>query len=247
MVLLSALALSSKAENSLYSAVIQSDGTVKLVFNKEQCAFTASAFLDKEPQNPDSAVVCGVKGRVVQLLETRLGMDWNPILVMLTANGEGYLLNISEVIAYGDMNCGAVHGLKNVKALDIEKTGSMPNPQLPVAVLDNGDRVTFVGSDTYSGFYAIDGYDAVVHITRDFGIEIEDKEGNILAEGTWYESFAGSGMVVLTCELSDGSNMEVEMYGDFDPNPSFVFYPDKDVISLPFPSEEKLKSTGFYK
>lgn len=245
LVLLLGASHTARAQKQLYTATIQSDG-VKIDFDLEECGRYADSFLNHPARITRSAMVEGLGGRVVELLKTNIGPDWNPVLVMRTADGKVFLLNVREIMDTGDYVCGQVHGITNAKALKVVRSKGQLGTT-PAAVLADGKTCPLQGSQTDSGFYAIDGYDLVVHITSDYGINLLNKEGEPLASGTWHQSWAGSGMVVMSCTFGQG-NTEVEMYSDPNPtseglHPSFVIHKIDGLAPSSLPFGTKLRST----
>lgn len=235
----------AKAQQDLYTAKITPEGKVELTFDTAQCHTMAQAMLDRPSRAPrGAAIVQGTEGRVSELLRTSFGPDWNPALAMRTAEGRVYLLNIQEAISDGDMTCGLLHGIKGAKALRQRKPAAPGRPPLPEAQLAGGQWASFVGSDAESGYYAIDNHDIVLHITRDYGFAILRQKGEAfepIVKGTWYQSWAGSGMIVMTCSTTPGSGaMQIEMYGDDIEHPSFAMPDAPDSLALP---EGKLRAT----
>lgn len=237
------VALAATAQSDLYKAVIQKDGRVRLNFNRAVCDRMARAMFDQEPRNPTSAVVMGTSGRIVELLKTRFGPDWNPVLLMRNSAGRVFVLNVQEAVKDGDMTCGMVYGVSGARTLKEVKRNGGRHVEWQ-AVLKNGKSVTFVGSDTDSGRYAVEGYDAVIHITRDYGISIENKAGKTLASGTWHQSFGGSGMTVLSCNFN-GTAVEVEKYDGEDSDelcPEFKIFWNNVPEDFPLPTDVKFKT-----
>lgn len=240
------VANTARAQKQLYTATILKNGGVRVDFDLEEANRYSESFLEHPARITKSAEVAGLKGRIVELLKTNIGPDWNPVLVMRTADGNVFLLNVRETIDTGDYTCGLSHGIKGAVSLKtMRQKGQLWTT--PVAMLKGGKTAFIVGSGSDSGYYVIDGHNLVIHITSDYGINITDKEGNPIVEGTWYQSAAGSGMITLSCAFDKG-NTEVEMYPDEYPengeeHPSFKIYPITGQPAGLLPFEKKMKST----
>lgn len=244
-----AVAPMAKAQHDLYTARITSEGMVELTFDTAQCRAMAQAMLGDRPGRAPrgAAIVRGIEGKAVQLLRANFGPDWNPVLAVRTVKGHVYLLNIQEAISDGDMTCGRLHGIEGAKNLRLKKPAGLVGPPRAEALVAGGRWATFVGSDAESGYYAIDNHDIIVHITRDYGYAILRRKGEAfepIVKGTWYQSWAGSGMIVMTCSTAPDHSgaMQIEMYGGDDnpEHPSFSMPDAPDSLSLP---EGKLRAT----
>lgn len=240
------VAQAAMAQKQLYTATILKDGGVKVDFDLEEANRHSESFLEHPARITKSAEVVGLKGKIVELLKASIGPDWNPVLLMRSADGRVFLLNVRETIDTGDYTCGLVHDIKNAKALKVTKQkGQFWNT--PAAILRDGKTATIVGSGADSGYYVIDGHNLVIHITSDYGINITDKQGKPIVYGTWYQSAAGSGMITMSCAFDKG-NSEVEMYQDEYPengeeHPSFKIYSITGQPAGLLPFDEKLRST----
>lgn len=247
--MLFAVSHSAWAKPELYKATILKSGGVQIDFNMEETNRYATSFLDHPACVTRSAEVVGLDGRVVELLKTNIGPDWNPVLLMRTADGRVFLLNVRETIDYGDYTCGQAHAIEGARSLTTMKQHGQ-HWTTPAVVLKDGRTAFIMGSGASSGYYVIDGHDLIIHITADYGIEITDSQGESIASGTWHQSWAGSGMETLSCVLDKGGT-EVEMYLDEQPagdeeHPSFKIHaiPGQPATLLPF--GEKLRSTLKY-
>lgn len=238
-----------KAQDALYTASIQESGAVVIDFDLEEANKYSTSFLDHPARITKSAEAVGLKGNVVELLKTNIGPDWNPTLLMRTVDGNVFLLNIREIIDIGDYTCGLLNDIKDAVALKaIKQDGQFW--KTPAAILKNGKTAFILGTGAYSGYYVIDGHDLVVHITSDYGINITDKQGEPIVCGTWYQSWGGSGMIVMSCSF-DGENTEIDMYLDEDPanaemHPSFKIHSIPRLPGNLLPFDEKLPSTLKY-
>lgn len=239
------VAQATRAQKQLYTATILKNGGVKVDFDLAEANRYSESFLEHPARITKSAEVVGLKGRIVELLKANIGPDWNPVLLMRSADGRVFLLNVRETIDTGDYTCGLVHDIKGAISLKaMKQKGQLWTT--PAAILKGGKTAFIVGSGSDSGYYVIDGHNLVIHITSDYGINITDKEGNPIVSGTWYQSAAGSGMITMSCAFDKG-NTEVEMYPDEYPengeeHPSFKIYSITGQPAALLPFDKKLKS-----
>lgn len=239
------VAQNANAQKQLYTATIQNTGSVVIDFDTGEANRYSTSFLDHPARITKSAEVVGLKGRVVQLLKANIGADWNPVLVMRTADGKVFLLNIRETIDTGDYTCGLAYGVRGAIGLKaMKQKGQFWTT--PAAVLKGGKTDFIVGSGAEAGYYVIASYDLVIHITSDYGINITDKEGEPIVSGTWYQSWAGSGMMVMSCAFDKGET-EVDMYLDENSEggevrPSFKIHPIAGQPANLLPFDKKLDS-----
>lgn len=244
------VANTARAQKQLYTATILKNGGVKIDFDLAEANRYSESFLEHPARITKSAEVVGLKGRIVELLKASIGPDWNPVLVMRTADGRVFLLNVRETIDTGDYTCGLLHDIKGAVSLKaMKQKGQLWTT--PAAILKGGKTAFIVGSGSDSGYYVIDGHNLVIHITSDYGINITDKKGNPIVSGTWYQSWAGSGMENLLCALDKGET-EIEMYldeqlADGEEHPSFKIHAIAGQPATLLPFGEKLRSTLKYR
>lgn len=236
----------ARAQAELYKATILKGGGVQIDFHMEETNRYATSFLDHPACVTRSAEVEGLDGKVVELLKANIGPDWNPVLLMRTADGRVFLLNVRETIDYGDYTCGQAHAIKGARALKKARQQGQAWTT-PAAVLADGRTAFVVGSGASSGYYVIDGHDLVIHLTADYGISITDGQGEPIASGTWHQSWAGGGMETLSCSLDKGET-EIEMYPDEEAaggeeHPSFRIQPIPGQPATLLPFGEKLRGT----
>lgn len=242
----STAAPAAEEQGALYKATITGNGGVQIDFNMEETNRYATSFLDHPACVTRSAEVEGLEGKVVELLKTNMGPDWNPVLLMRTEEGNVFLLNVRETIDDGNYACGRAWDIKGAKALKAMKQQGQPWTT-PAAVLENGETAFIMGSGSRSGYYVIDGRDLIIHITADYGIVISNGEGEPIASGTWHQSWAGSGMEVLSCALDKGQT-EIEMYDeepteDGEQRASFKIEPIQGQPATLLAFDEKLHGT----
>lgn len=244
------VANTARAQKQLYTATILRNGGVKVDFDLAEANRYSTSFLEHPARITKSAEVEGLKDKVVELLKTNIGPDWNPVLLMRTANGNVFLLNIRETIDVGDYTCGQVQSIKNAKGLKVIKQQGQ-YWTTPAAILKEGKTAAILGSDSLSGYYVIDDYDVVINITSDYGINITNKKGEPIANGSWYQSWEGNGMVVMSCCFDKGKT-EIEMYLDDnsqsdEEHPSFKIYSITGQTADLLPFDKKLHSRRLYK
>lgn len=195
--------------NSLYK-VRMKNGEVILDFDDQLCKEFVEGRLDN-PYNDlgKNRKVEGLEGQCVEVMKCIVGKGGfqydgigDPYLVMRTEARKVYVLSIIEALTEGDMRCGPVHGVTG--ALSLSTGGDKTNGEYAVARLAGGQTKTFGGWRRW-GYYVIDEYNFVIHLTRDFCVSLDKEPRQGYHEsGTFYESWAGSGLLELSTTLKHG-------------------------------------------
>ncbi len=184
-------ALDKSQASSLYTATILGDGSVRIDFNTGKCKQVAETLFGTATQNPSSATVKGIQGKAVELLQTNLGPDFNPMLIIRTQVASSYkvfLLSIADILLDGDMTAGEVTTTAPVKnATNSLREKTMREVGTVAEVLTNKGWVQMKGSQSFAGYYKTGSLQ--VTITRDYGIRMDDTEKGYHKSGTFNSNY----------------------------------------------------------
>lgn len=196
--------------DGIYEARIV-DGEVYVDFDHELTKRFVSKYFGENAYEPvgKNLKVEGLKGSCLEVMKCIVGKGGasydgvgRPYLVMRTDEEKVYLLSIIEALE-GDMLCGPVPNTDGAVALTTGYEGN--NGLYASAKLKDGTEWTFDGWWLW-GYYVMEDYGFVVHLSRDYCVCLDKQPPHEYHNcGTFYQSWAGSGIMVLSTDLEVGS------------------------------------------
>lgn len=239
--------------DKLYKPRIE-NGDVLIDFDDELCKeFTENKLNVPYNELGKNRKVEGLQGKCVEILKcaTLLPAAANPepCIAMRTDKGEVFVLSITEALEEGDMTCGkymnlADTGITKAKVAHLTLVHDEAGEK-PAAVLSNGELQEFSLCNAW-GYYVMDDYDLVIHLSKDWCLSIDKKEGPGACHiGGWFGSEReGHGQISYHTNLGLGIVMNID--SDSDENLAVkamtLNYANAKQLSLPMPSGREISS-----
>lgn len=244
----------SQAElDKLYKARIE-NGNVLIDFDDELCKeFTENKLNVPYNELGKNRKVKGLQGKCVEILKCAVslptgGGNGEPCLAMRTDKGDVYMFSITEALEEGDMTCGKYLNLTNkettkAKLVRLTLVHDDEEGEKPAAVLSDGQLYEFSLCSEW-GYYVIDDCDLVVHLSKDWCISIDKKEGADACHisGWFCSNQEGHGQISFYTNLGLSIVMNVDLDADdnLTAKAMTLNYADAKQLSLPVASGREI-------